>query len=46
MILRVWAIYNRSRLILGALLTLFSLEIMFTIIVTAIYSDPRYLQCM
>ena len=40
MVLRVWAIHTRSRLILGALLILFSLEIVSTIVATAFYSDP------
>ena len=43
MILRVWAMYNRSRLILGTLLVLFSLEIISIIIAAAIYSDPKNL---
>ena len=41
MILRVWAMYNRSRLILRALLMLFSVEIIFTVLAAAIYSVPR-----
>lgn len=41
MILRVWAIYNRSKLILRTLLALLSLEIIFLVLVTAMYSDPR-----
>ncbi|KAF8553912.1 hypothetical protein OG21DRAFT_1522816 [Imleria badia] len=41
MILRVWAIYNRSTLILRTLLILISLEIIFTALVTALYSNPR-----
>ncbi|KAF8135107.1 hypothetical protein EV363DRAFT_1213141 [Boletus edulis] len=43
MILRVWALYHRSRLILGALLASFSVEIIFTIILAAINGDPRNL---
>ncbi|KAF8553917.1 hypothetical protein OG21DRAFT_1175522 [Imleria badia] len=43
MILRVWAMYNRSRLILSALLMLFSMEIIFTLLAVAIYSDSRNL---
>ena len=41
MILRVWAMYNRSMLILGSLLTLFSLKIITITIAAAIYSDAR-----
>ena len=41
MILRVWAMYNQSKVILSALLPLFSLQIIFTILAAAIYSDPR-----
>ncbi|KAF8549548.1 hypothetical protein OG21DRAFT_1525736 [Imleria badia] len=46
MILRVWAMYNRSRQILGALLASFSLEIIFTIVVTVIYSNPKTLRAV
>ena len=41
MLLRVWAMYNRSRLILGTLLVLFSLETIWDIITAALYSDPK-----
>ncbi|KAF8548554.1 hypothetical protein OG21DRAFT_749816 [Imleria badia] len=41
MILRVWAMYNRSRLILSALLAVFLLEIIFIVIVNAMYSNAR-----
>jgi len=41
MILRVWAMYNRSRLMLGALLVLFSLEIILVIVPAAFISDPK-----
>ncbi|KAF8548556.1 hypothetical protein OG21DRAFT_1489305 [Imleria badia] len=41
MILRVWAMYNRSKLILRILLILFSLEIIFGVLAAAIYSFPR-----
>ena len=41
MILRIWAMYNRSRVILGTLLTLLSLEIISTILAVAIDSDPK-----
>ncbi|KAF8554413.1 hypothetical protein OG21DRAFT_1094707 [Imleria badia] len=41
MILRVWAMYTRSRLILGVLLILFSVEISSTIVAVAFYSDSR-----
>ncbi|KAF8548551.1 hypothetical protein OG21DRAFT_748684 [Imleria badia] len=40
-VLRVWVMYNRSRLILTALLGLFSLEIIATILTVAVHSDPR-----
>ena len=39
MILRVWAMYNRSRLILRTLLMLFSVVTMFTVLGAVIYSD-------
>ena len=45
MILRVWAMYNRSRLILNTLLVLFFLEIIFGVLDYAMYSDPRNLSC-
>ena len=41
MILRVWAMYNRSRLILSALITLLSVQIIFTSLIAAVHSDPR-----
>ena len=41
MILRVWAMYNRSRFILGTLLILFFVEIISTIFVAAINSNPE-----
>ena len=40
MILRVWAIYNRSTLILGVLITSFSLEIIANILFAAVISNP------
>ncbi|KAF8558825.1 hypothetical protein OG21DRAFT_1519573 [Imleria badia] len=43
MILHLWAMYNRSRLILGTLLTTFCLEIIFGVVTIAIYSDPKNL---
>ncbi|KAF8553298.1 hypothetical protein OG21DRAFT_1497777 [Imleria badia] len=43
MMLRVWAMYNRSRPIFGPLLFLFSLEIIFSIITIAIDSNPKNL---
>ena len=42
MILRVWAMYSRSRLILGILLILFSLETISDVLVAATSSNPRY----
>jgi hypothetical protein len=46
MILHVWAMYNRSRLILGTLLTLFSAEMISTILAITIDSIPRNLPGM
>ena len=46
MILRVWAMYNRSKLILGILLTTFSLEIVSLVIIAAVQSDARNLTGM
>ena len=46
MILRVWVIYNRSKLILGVLLVSFSLEIIFSTTVAVIDSDPKHLAGM
>ncbi|KAF8135155.1 hypothetical protein EV363DRAFT_1396599 [Boletus edulis] len=43
MILRLWAIYNRSRIIIHVLLVLFSLEIIPILLSAAIYSDPSNL---
>ncbi|KAG6369698.1 hypothetical protein JVT61DRAFT_14126 [Boletus reticuloceps] len=43
MMLRVWAMYDRSRLILAVLLTLFFLEIIPSIIFAAINSDLKNL---
>ena len=43
MILRVWAMYSRSRLVLGTLLASFSVEIIATTLPAAFYSDPQYL---
>ncbi|KAF8442242.1 hypothetical protein L210DRAFT_3644387 [Boletus edulis BED1] len=43
MILRLWAIYNRSRIIIHVLLALFSLEIIPILLSAAIYSDPSNL---
>ena len=46
MILRVWAMYNRSKLILGTLLTTFSLEIISLVLTAAIQSDAKNLSGM
>jgi len=43
MMLRVWAMYNRSRLILGTLLTLFVMEIASAILALVINSVPKNL---
>ncbi|KAI9567798.1 hypothetical protein HD554DRAFT_2263343 [Boletus coccyginus] len=40
MILRVWVLYGRSRLILGALLTPFSLMVIFVAVATALDDEP------
>ncbi|KAG9315411.1 hypothetical protein JVU11DRAFT_4562 [Chiua virens] len=41
MILRVWAMYNRSRVILGLLLTMLLLEIIALVASSAFYSNPK-----
>ena len=41
MILRVWAMYNQSTLIFSILLMFFFLEMISTLLATAIYSAPR-----
>ena len=41
MILRVWAMYNRSTLILGVLLTSFSLEIIANVLFAAVTGIPN-----
>jgi hypothetical protein len=41
MILRVWVMYSRSGLILGILLTSFSVEIISSLLDVAINSDPK-----
>ena len=46
MVFRVWAMYNRSRLILGALLVLFSLEVVFGIVPVALGSYPKNMSGM
>ena len=46
MILRVWEMYIRSGLIIGALLTTLSLEIISLTLTAAIQSDPRNLTGM
>lgn len=43
MILRVWAMYTRSKLILGALLALFSVEIVSTLVADVTFQDSRYM---
>ena len=43
MILRVWVLYNRSRYLLGTLLTLFSLEMISYTLAAVIRSNPRNL---
>ena len=46
MILRVWVMYNRSRVILGILLMLFSVEIVSSIIGGVVGSNPKNLSGM
>ena len=41
MTLRVWAMYNRSRIILGTLLTFYVIEVIPLTIGSIIYSNPR-----
>ncbi|KAF8442220.1 hypothetical protein L210DRAFT_3759725 [Boletus edulis BED1] len=43
MILRVWAMYSRSRLILVSLLVLFFLQMVSVVLTAAVQSDPRNL---
>jgi len=43
MILRVWAMYSRSKLILRTLLALFSMEIVSTLLADSIFQDSRYM---
>ncbi|KAF8126805.1 hypothetical protein EV363DRAFT_1347490 [Boletus edulis] len=42
MILRVYAMYNRSRIILGILLVMYITEVVFLFVSSSIYSDPTY----
>jgi hypothetical protein len=46
MILRVWAMYSRSKLILRTLLALFSMEIVSTLLADSIFQDSRYMAGM
>ena len=41
MILRVWALYNQSRLILGTLLTLYAIEVIFTLVSCVVFSTSN-----
>ncbi|KAF8123688.1 hypothetical protein EV363DRAFT_1228376 [Boletus edulis] len=43
MILRVYAIYNRSKIILGVLLVLYFAELVLLIVNASVYSDPTYI---
>ena len=45
-ILRVWAMYNRSKVILGTFLTLLTLEIISTLLADAIFQDLKYMSGM
>jgi len=42
MTLRVYAIYNRSRIVLGGLLVMYIAEVVILIVSISIYSDPKY----
>ena len=42
MLLRVYAMYNRSRIILGVLLVTYLTEVVIFIITYSIYSNPKY----
>ena len=46
MMLRVWAMYSRSGLILGIILTFFFVEIVSSILVVAMNSNPKNVLCM
>jgi len=43
MILRVYAIYNQSRVVLGVLLVIYITEVVLLFISAVTYSDPSYL---
>ena len=42
MVLRVYAMYNRSRIILVPLLVLYITEVVILFVSSSIYSDPNY----
>ena len=42
MILRVYAMYNRSRIILGVLLVIYIAQVVIFVVTCSIYSDPNY----
>ena len=42
MILRVYAMYNRSRIILGVLLVIYTTQVIILVVTCSIYSDPMY----
>lgn len=42
MLLRVYAMYNRSRIILGVLLVTYLTEVVIFIVASSIYSDAEY----
>lgn len=46
MILRVWAMYHQSRLVLAILLTVFVSETILNISISIVYSTPNRLQGM
>ena len=42
MILRVYAMYNRSRTILGVLLVIYTIQAIIFVVTCSIYSDSNY----
>jgi len=44
MILRVYALFHRSRIILGGLFVLYITEVVILVVGASIYSDPKYVQ--
>ncbi|KAF8442136.1 hypothetical protein L210DRAFT_3644296 [Boletus edulis BED1] len=42
MVLRVYALWNRSKIILGVLLVIYTSEVVILLVSASIYSDPKY----